>query len=168
MRRRDIASTVALCGSLVLHGVLLLALALKYIYDFNRYYAYLPAPTSHSIHSHLRELDVPDETIIPELPLPKPPPPDMQDQFGEDSHKGLSVNSSPGDEPAQSRQADEEQAALSRDPGAPDASIHQPMFANDAPGGRNGPVGAAPGRPAGRIGAGPYATCHGPAGGDEK
>ncbi len=147
MRKRDIAMTSAICGSLVLHGVLLLWLALAYIHEFNLYYTHLGAPKAHEQAANSFNFSDPD---LPEPPpqKPKPPPPpipDVEDNSGEKVGEGDSPNSTPGDMPAQPRHADLNQAAISRDPGNPGAAQRtdneQPLYPDMPPGGKTAPTG---------------------------
>ena len=125
MQRKDISITIALCVSLVAHGVGMIALTEYEIRVQTRAIHQDPfdllAWLKH--HQSAGRFAMAREEITPPLPEapqePKIPPQiEYRELFGERGSKGKAINSSPGELLLQGQRADEEQASLTTNPGA--------------------------------------------------
>src|SRR4051812_36905542 len=109
MRRRDLSLTIALCVSLLMHGVGMFALLRQEV-----------ARLVSSLHQPpIDPSTVAVATSRPRLPAPPPPPapaedqslprlPEFEELFGERGSNGEASNSSKGDVAMQAREAPEE------------------------------------------------------------
>ncbi len=128
MQRKDFSITTALCVSLVVHGVGMIALT---EYDTRRDAKLLrgqPFNLRQWLTQHPRGDDRPTVSEVPQpivaqaLPEPMLPPlPEFDELFGERGAKGKALNASLGDQLMQAQQAPQEQAALTPNPGASDS-----------------------------------------------
>ena len=122
MRRRwNLALTAAICASLLMHGLVYDAVVVRETQEV--------AATIHQpafdlqawlqAHREMNPLPQKDEPVPPIAANIKPPEIDIEELFGERGAKGKGLNSTPGEKPLESRQADQDQAALTPHPGAP-------------------------------------------------
>jgi hypothetical protein len=121
MKRRDLSVTIALCVSLAVHAMILLALAAVEVHELSRSLHH-PAPDLHAL------LALRPRSATPDRPMIAPPPADPVDYeelFGERGSKGAAANSSPGDQPMEAPQGSQEQAALTPRPGLPNSAAGQ-------------------------------------------
>jgi TonB family protein len=101
MRRRDISLTIALCASLTAHALFSRALADRYVATHKQiYFAGLPGETMAEDH------------IV--RPAVRPPP--LEFDLGSPDGVGNALDSSPGDQPIQAREGDQNQALGRLDP----------------------------------------------------
>lgn len=111
MRPRDLSVTIALCVSLVVHAVLMLALTEGEILDQRKFLHHPPLDRS-ALAAHHADFAEPSP-IAAALPEPELP----EELFGEHGGKGKASSSAAGDHPMEARKADEVQAALTPNPG---------------------------------------------------
>ena len=139
MRRRDLSVTIALCLSLLAHGIGIIALTAREIQELNRA-TYQPPFDLHAwLMKHPRpgDLQSPPEASQPPLArvLPEPKLPDEYEElFGEHGSKGKGMNASPGEQPMQAPEAPQDQAALTTIPGPAGSGPSTP--GDDGAGGR--------------------------------
>src|SRR4051812_25888667 len=120
MKRRDLSVTIALCVSLAVHAMILVALAAVDVHELSRSLHH-PPPDLRALLAFRPKPAAPDRPAI----VPPPPPPDPVDYeelFGERGTKGKAANSSPGDQPMEAQQGSQEQAALTPRPGVADSA----------------------------------------------
>lgn len=174
MQRNDTSASVGLSASLVVHGVIALAIILLYIreVDHSGYYPPLPKPIGYAGLWLVDGRDYPDlprltppaapaEVKPPELPKPQLPKPRLPERkkpepwedprflrFGDPEGTGEAINSGEGDQPLRAREGPQDQAWLSRDPEGPNRRMPlEPSMSTAVPGdGGSGPRGG-PGRP---------------------
>ena len=102
-RRADVSLTFALCASLVLHGLLSLALAEAFVRDVGAR-IWLPPPAQRP----LAEADAP----VPRFDLDEDP----RRRLGDAAGTGYAIDESPGEHQLLARQGSLDQPMLSRDP----------------------------------------------------
>src|SRR5256885_5964853 len=118
MKRRDLSLTIALCVSLLMHGFGFFAVVRE---EVARLAQALHRPAIDPASLGIGLLDEKPTTALPP-PDQKLPEPDFEELFGERGSKGEAVNSSNGELLMQTREAPQEQAALTPNPGHPDQS----------------------------------------------
>jgi TonB family protein len=121
MRRRDLSVTIALCLSLLAHGLGMFALTELEIRELGRGTYQPPFDLAGWIARHPKASELAADPEPPKLPLaqalPEPQLPEDEELFGERGSKGKAMNSSPGKVPMQAQEAPQEQAALTTNPG---------------------------------------------------
>ena len=139
MARREINFAIALGASVALHGVFLTTTARIW----RPWLSVAP-----------RQAPAPEVTVALQDPDLKKLLAQTPDEFkmGEASGHGIGSNSSKGDRLLSAREADEDQALLSRDPGSAGRLINQQLI--DAPPGENGSGGQEGGRTSEQAAAG--------------
>ena len=118
-RRWNLALTVALCASLVLHGLVYDAIVVRQTQEV--------AATIHQppfdLKKWLEDHRDPAEEVAPALPPPvaetKPPEVEVEELFGERGSKGKALNKVDGPQAMEAPESKQEQAALTPRPGAP-------------------------------------------------
>jgi TonB family protein len=105
MKRRDISLTLALCGSLLAHALILVVLAHHYVSGVGHIRLSADSSTTRPT----------DDNRAPIIVLP-PEIPDSPNAMGESTGKGYASNSGAGDDPMRAREGGEDQAYLSLDP----------------------------------------------------
>jgi len=130
-RRADVSLTFALCASLVLHGLLSLALAEAFVRDVGGR-IWLPPPPQRV--QALAEADAP----LPRFDLQEDP----RRRLGDAGGTGYAIDESPGENQLLARQGSLDQPMLSRDPVGPGRVGDQPSEWT-APPGDGGAVDAA-------------------------
>ena len=140
MQRKDLSVTTALCVSLLVHGVGMIALTEYEIHTQTRSLHHPPFNLRQWLAQHPNGADhrliaeSPEPTLAKAIPEPKLPPlPEFDELFGERGAKGKAVNASLGEQLMQARQAPQEQAALTPNPGAADSGPSE--RGNDGKGG---------------------------------
>lgn len=140
MQRRDLSITTGLCVSLLVHGGGMIALTEYEIHTQNsslhrppfnlrQWLAQHPQGGDHQLISAR-----PEPVLAQAIPEQKLPPlPEFDELFGERGAKGKAVNASLGEQLMQARQAPQEQAALTPNPGAADTGPSE--HGNDGNGG---------------------------------
>jgi TonB family protein len=117
MRHRDISLTIALCASLTAHALLSRALADRYV----------------AANRHIYLAALPGEAVTEDHILqPALRPPALELDLGSPDGKGNALDTSPGDEPMQARQADDNQALGRIDPPGTNAPRHASSALEDS------------------------------------
>ena len=122
-RRPDVSLTFALCASLVLHGLLSLALAEAFVRDAGAR-IWLPPPAQRAVH--VAEADAP----MPRFELDEDP----RRRLGDAGGTGYAIDESPGQKQLLARQGAQDQPMLSRDPVGPGRVGDDPSEWTAAPG----------------------------------
>lgn len=140
MRKSDLAISIGICTSLLIHGAFVYLLAQTAIRESDRDMHFGPllalrhetnppapqdppdklSPDQQEPTPQDQPFEAPAFAKVDILPPPPPPLEPLNSDFGEHDGKGKSINSSPGDEPLRPRKGRLEQAELTRNPGTPD------------------------------------------------
>jgi hypothetical protein len=119
-RRWNLALTVALCASLVLHGLVYDAIVVRQTQEVAATIHQPPFDLKAWLEAH-REPE--QEVELPPLPPPvaqtKPPEIEVEELFGERGSKGKALNKVDGQQDMVAPESKQEQAALTPRPGAP-------------------------------------------------
>lgn len=150
MKRSDLSLTIALCLSLLLHGIGFIALAEKYARSLYNQLAVLNSSGNQNEKMYQAPGQGVDSKEMPALPIiqtvKRPPPveePLFEELFGESKGKGDALNSTVGETPMQAAQADQAQSFVSHNP-VPNPGPGEPVAARAGNGG-NGGNGGQPG-----------------------
>lgn len=145
MLRRDVSFTIALSGSLILHGLFMTWVSWQYSMSLAA--IFLPGYRQ----------QVTDEPVIVDQPTTAPfyVPLEFRDQLGAREGKGSAIDPSPGDDPMEALKAAQDQPMLSRDPEGPGKIHSEPSPSTAIPG--DGGAGGT-GQRAPRFGVAPQAS----------
>jgi TonB family protein len=131
MRRPDWSWTIAICLSLCVHEWLIHSVIVRG--SAGEYFGPWSATEKLKYPHEQKKKATPIEVV--NLPKPVPAPPkDWEEEFGEHDGRGKAINSMTGDKPLKAREAPEEQAILSRQPGEHhEGQLVQPKQASVSP-----------------------------------
>src|SRR5258707_48926 len=119
MKRRDLTVTIALCASLVAHGLGMFAITENEIHELKAQLYQRPLDWKDWLARHGRLIadEERQEEVAQALPEPKVEIQEFEDLLGERGANGKGMNSSPGERPLEAPEAYQDQAALTRHPG---------------------------------------------------